>query len=135
MTTLLHPASTSDFCHDARPNEVLLVLENMAKLNESKRFLHSMAPRALGVSHYPLIIRHPMAIADIRWKLHHDMHSSIQSFAADLRQMIDNAFQSNERCLIDISQLQLTRARVCRATGDLSRAECALAASNCMIFG
>jgi hypothetical protein len=95
----------------------------MAKLNESKRFLHSMAPRALGVSHYPLIIRHPMAIADIRWKLHHDMYSSMQSFAADLRPMLDNAFQFNERYLIDISQLQLTRARVCSATGDLSHAK------------
>ena len=73
------------------------LLENVAKLDEAKPFLRPVAPKSLGVPHYPQIVRHPLAIADIRWKIKQGMYSSIQCFAADIRHMLDNALQFNAK--------------------------------------
>jgi len=73
----------------------LAILRQLKKKNEAVPFLLPVDPVALGIPHYPDIVKKPMDLSTVEKKLTEGLYKEVEEFSSDMRQIWQNCYLFN----------------------------------------
>lgn len=73
----------------------LAIIRQLKRKNEAAPFLQPVDPVALGIPHYPDIIKNPMDLSTVEKKLTEGLYKEVEEFSSDMRQIWQNCYTFN----------------------------------------
>lgn len=73
----------------------LAILRQLKKKNEAVPFLQPVDPVALGIPHYPDIVKRPMDLSTVERNLTEGIYKEVEEFTTDMRQIWQNCYAFN----------------------------------------